>query len=71
MPKKSMELLTESMFYVLMALQTGPTCGIDAAEFIERAAANDRAGAAEHRGVPGVVAFLNKVMKKRVFNRHG
>ena len=36
MPKKSMELLTESMFYVLMALQTGPMCGIDAAEFIER-----------------------------------
>ena len=35
MPKKSMELLTESMFYVLMALQTGPMCGIDAAEFIE------------------------------------
>ena len=43
----------------------------NAADFIERAAANDRAGAAEHRGVPGVVAFLNKVMKKRVFNRHG
>lgn len=36
MPKKSMELLTESMFYVLMALQAAPMCGIDAAEFIER-----------------------------------
>lgn len=36
MPKKSMELLTESMFYVLMALQTGSMCGIDASEFIER-----------------------------------
>ena len=42
----------------------------NAADFIKRAAANDGAGAAEHRGVPGVVAFLNKVMKKRVFNRH-
>lgn len=34
MPKKSMELLTESMFYVLMALSNGPMCGIDAAAWI-------------------------------------
>ena len=36
MPKKSMETLTESMFYVLMALRTAPMCGTDAAEFIEK-----------------------------------
>lgn len=36
MPKKAMELLTESMFYVLMALGQAPMCGIDAAAFIER-----------------------------------
>lgn len=36
MPKKAMEVLTESMFYVLMAFQTGPMCGIDIADFIER-----------------------------------
>lgn len=36
MPRKAMEILTESMFYVLMALQTGPMCGIDIADFIER-----------------------------------
>lgn len=36
MPKKAMEVLTESMFYVLMALCGGPLCGIDAADFIER-----------------------------------
>lgn len=36
MPKKAMEILTESMFYVLMAFQAGPLCGIDAAEAIER-----------------------------------
>ncbi len=35
MPKKSMDILTESMFYVLMALQSGPMCGIDIAQFIE------------------------------------
>lgn len=36
MPKKSMDILTESMFYVLMALDQGPKCGIDIADFIDR-----------------------------------
>ena len=36
MPRKAMELLTESMFYVLMALSQGPKCGIDIAAFAER-----------------------------------
>ena len=36
MPKKALENLTESMFYVLMAFVSGPVCGIDAADFIER-----------------------------------
>ena len=36
MPKKSMEVLTESMFYVLMAFSRGPMCGIDVAEYIEQ-----------------------------------
>ncbi len=36
MPKKAMDILTESMFYVLMALQSGPMCGIDIAQFIEK-----------------------------------
>lgn len=36
MPRKSMETLTESMFYVLMALRSGRMCGIDIADFIER-----------------------------------
>ena len=36
MPKKSMDTLTESMFYVLMALSRGPMCGIDIAEYIEQ-----------------------------------
>ena len=35
MPKKSMEILTESMFYVLMAFVTGPMCGIEVAKYIE------------------------------------
>jgi len=35
MPKKSMESLTESMFYVLMALGSDPMCGIDIAAWIK------------------------------------
>lgn len=34
MPKKAMEILTESMFYVLMALNKAPMCGIDIAAWI-------------------------------------
>lgn len=33
MPKKAMETLTESMFYVLMALNCGDMCGTDIAAF--------------------------------------
>ena len=36
MPKKLMDTLTESMFYVLMALGSGPMCGIDIADEIQR-----------------------------------
>lgn len=34
MPKKTMDILTESMFYVLMALEKAPMCGIEIADFI-------------------------------------
>lgn len=36
MPKKPMDILTESMFYVLMALVSAPMCGIEIADFIVR-----------------------------------
>ena len=36
MPKKAMEILTESMFYVLMAFSKRPMCGIDVADYIEK-----------------------------------
>lgn len=35
MPRKSMDTLTESMFYVLMALLKCPMCGIDIADYID------------------------------------
>ena len=34
MARKTMETLTEAMFYVLMALSKSPMCGIDAAAWI-------------------------------------
>ena len=36
MPKKAMDVLTESMFYVLMAFLQGPMCGIDIVDHIDR-----------------------------------
>ena len=36
MPRKAMEVLTESMLYVLMAFRQGPMCGIDIADYIEK-----------------------------------
>lgn len=36
MPKKSMDILTESMFYVLMSLTKGPKCGTEITDFITR-----------------------------------
>ena len=35
MPKRAMEVLTETMFYVLMALYGESKCGIDIAAWIE------------------------------------
>ena len=35
MPKKAMDILTESMFYVLMALRSRPMCGIEIASTID------------------------------------
>ena len=35
MPRKSLELMTESMLYTLMAVQTGPRCGIEISAYVE------------------------------------
>lgn len=36
MPKKPLENLTESMFYVLMSFSVKPLCGIEVVDFIEQ-----------------------------------
>ena len=35
MPKKSLGVMTESMFYTIMAFQAGPQCGIEIAAYVE------------------------------------
>ena len=35
MPRKPMVILTEAMFYVLMAFQRGEMCGTDIADFVD------------------------------------
>lgn len=35
MPRKSLELMTESMLYTLMAFQTGPRCGIEISAHVD------------------------------------
>ena len=36
MPRRALENLTESMFYVLLALRKRPMCGMEIAAFLER-----------------------------------
>ena len=36
LPRKALETLTESMFYVLMAFNHGAKCGIDVVDYIDR-----------------------------------
>ena len=60
MPKKAMDTLTESMFYVLMALYRQPMCGIDIAAHIEqRTAGRIRMGPAT------LYTILGKFEKER------
>ena len=59
-PKKSMDILTESMFYVLMALYREPMCGIDAAAFIE-----ERTGGRLRIGPATLYTVLGKFEKEK------
>ena len=61
MPKKSMDSLTESMFYVLMALYYQPMCGIDIASFIE-----NRTGGRILMGPATLYTILGKFLKEEL-----
>ena len=60
MPRKAMDILTESMFYVLMALYYQPMCGIDIASFIE-----NRTGGRIRMGPATLYTILGKFEKER------
>ena len=60
MPKKAMEILTESMFYVLMAFSQTPMCGIDVADFVER-----RSGGRVVLGPATLYTILGKFEKEK------
>ncbi len=36
MPRKSLGVMTESMFYTIMAFQSGPRCGTEISDFVEK-----------------------------------
>ena len=61
MPKKAMDTLTESMFYVLMALIGEPMCGIDIAAFIEK-----RSGGEVRLGPATLYTILGKFEKEKL-----
>ncbi len=61
MPKKAMDGLTESMFYVLMALQSSPMCGIDIAAFIAH-----RSGGEVRIGPATLYTILGKFEKEKM-----
>ena len=60
MPRKAMDILTESMFYVLLALMTGPMCGTDIADFIYR-----RTKGRLHMGPATLYTILGKFEKEK------
>lgn len=66
MPKKAMDVLTESMFYVLMALKTEPMCGIAIADFIEK-----RTGGRLRIGPATLYTILGKYEKERLIQEVG
>ena len=61
MAKKPMEPLTESMFYLLMALCQGPLCGADAAAWIE-----GRTGGRLRVGPATLYTLLAKFQKEKL-----
>ena len=61
MPRKPMVVLTEAMFYVLMAFRQGELCGIDAADWIER-----RTGGRVKLGPATLYTILGKFEKEKL-----
>jgi DNA-binding PadR family transcriptional regulator len=56
-----MDILTEAMFYVLMAFQQGPLCGTEAAAWVER-----RTGGRVRLGPATLYTILGKFEKEKL-----
>lgn len=63
MPKKAMDILTESMFYVLMAFMHGPMCGIEIVDYIDR-----RTNGRVQMGPATLYTILGKFEKEKYIN---
>ncbi len=59
MPRRPLESLTESMFYVLMAFCSGPMCGTAVSEYIEQ-----KTGGAVQLGPATLYTILGKFEKE-------
>lgn len=64
MPKRALESLTESMFYVLMALCRGPMCGIDVAAFVRQ-----KTGGEVSLGPATLYTILGKFERERMIEQ--
>lgn len=61
MAKKTLEILTESMFYVLMSFQGGPRCGTEIAGFVE-----EKTGGRVRLGPGTLYTILGKFEEERL-----
>ena len=61
MPRKPMTVLTEAMFYVLMAFRQGEMCGIDVSDWIE-----GRTGGRVKLGPATLYTILGKFEKEKL-----
>ena len=67
MAKKNAEILTESMFYVLMSSMGEEMCGIEIAEFVER----KTKGSASGLGPGTLYTILGKFEEKHFIEELG
>lgn len=63
MPKKAMDILTESMFYVLMAFCKRPMCGIEIVDYIDH-----RTNGRLQMGPATLYTILGKFEKEKYIN---
>jgi len=61
MPKKTMETLTEAMFYVLMAFRRGPFCGVEVSAWVE-----EKTGGRLRLGPATLYTILGKFEKEKL-----